>query len=457
MERRFRVRKRRMLAECKVSPRVFEGVVERLVKFVEPFAECLGQPAQREHARKYVCGLVSDLKRKNVESIAYRHDEDRRNLQHFMGVAPWGHEPLFGELARQVGQQIGEPDGVIVFDPSAFPKKGKQSVGVARQWCGRLGKLDNCQVAVYMGYVSRKERALVNVRLYLPKKWTGDRRRMKAAGVPKGTRHQTRHQQSLEMLREQRDCLPHAWVAGDDEMGRSTRFRRDLREMGEQYLLAVPSNTTVRDLEGERPEYQGRGAVAKRPFEQVRVWRESLPRKAWARIEVRDGEKGPLQVEIVARRVQAKTERRRIGPEEMLVVIRSLDEEDVTKYDYYVSNAPSDTPLDEFGRVALAAHRIEECIKRAKSEAGLADYEVRNWRGWHHHQALSLIATWFLVREAHRGKKMDPRTYRSPSPRRPGHAPACRLPMRHATPRRPQQNTPTATKRTSPLLPLEIT
>ena len=231
MERRFAVRKREMLAECEVSRRAFCGMVERLVEFVEPFAACLGQPAQREHARKYVMGLLSDLKRKNVESIAYRHDEDRRNLQHFIGTAEWDPRPLVRTLVAQVGDELGEADAVIVFDPSAFRKKGRQSVGVARQWCGRYGKIDNCQVAVYMAYVARDEHVLVDTRLYLPEEWASDRRRKKAAGVPKGVRFQTRHQQALEMLREHREKLSHGWIAGDDEMGRSTVFRRDLRVM----------------------------------------------------------------------------------------------------------------------------------------------------------------------------------------------------------------------------------
>lgn len=138
-----------MLAECEVAPQVFQGAVERLAMFVKPFAELLGQPAQKQHAADYLSGLLSDLERKNVESIAYRHDQDRRNLQHFIGCAVWDHQPLMTELARQVGRELGEEDGVIVFDPSAFPKQGKQSVGVARQWCGRLGKVDNCHRCLY--------------------------------------------------------------------------------------------------------------------------------------------------------------------------------------------------------------------------------------------------------------------------------------------------------------------
>lgn len=184
MERRFTLRKAAMLAECEVSPQVFAGVEERLAKFVEPFGRLLKQAAQRSHAADYVSGLLSDLERKNVESIAYRHDQDRDRLQHFMGCAAWDHAPLMRELARQVGAELGEDDGVIVFDPSAFPKKGKQSVGVARQWCGRLGKVDNCQVAIYMAYVSRLDHVLVNTRLYLPEEWAKDRARQPESTSP---------------------------------------------------------------------------------------------------------------------------------------------------------------------------------------------------------------------------------------------------------------------------------
>jgi SRSO17 transposase len=457
MDRRFEVRKQEMLAECEVSPQVFRGARERMEKFVQPFANLLRRSAQREHAADYVAGLVSDLDRKNVESIAYRHDQDRRNLQHFIGSAQWGYQPLFTELARQAGQEVGESDGVIVFDPSAFPKKGKQSVGVARQWCGRLGKLDNCQVAVYMGYVTRSDHVLVNTRLYLPEEWTRDRKRMKAAGVPQGIRFQTRHAQALEMLDEQGHLLPHAWVAGDDEMGRNSAFRRDLNERGEQYLLAVPSNTSARDLEATPPPYGGRGSDPKTPFVQAHQWRDEVDADQWTRIKVRDAEKGPLEIEIVACRVQTKIKRRMMQYDEMLVIIRSLDEEGVTKYDYYLSNAPSDTPWKEFARVALAENRVEEAIKRGKSEAGLADYEVRNWRGWHHHQVLSLIATWFLASETRRGKKIHTGDHCSTNPGWHRDATESRLRMRHTNEDCQEQNPPIDPKRRSTLLSLQST
>jgi SRSO17 transposase len=361
------------------------------------------------------------------------------------------------ELARQVGRELGEDDGVIVFDPSAFPKQGKKSVGVARQWCGRLGKVDNCQVAIYMAYVSRNDHALVNTRLYLPKEWSSDRRRRKAAGIPKTVRFQTRHEQALEMLDEQGHLLPHAWIGGDDEMGKNAAFRRDLQARGEQYLLAVPRDMLIRDLDASPPDYQGRGARPQVPFERVDHWRDGLAGGAWTRINVRDGEKGPLEVEVTTCRVRTKINRRIMRYDEVLVILRCLDEHGVTKYDFYFSNAPHTTPAKEFARVALSAHRIEEAIKRGKSEAGLSHYEVRNWRGWHHHQALSLIATWFLVCESHRGKKMDAGDYSSADSRWPGHAPANGLPMRHAHQNCQQQNPSPDPQRERTLLSLQGT
>ena len=137
---------------------------------------------------------------------------------------------------------------MLVFDPSAFPKKGTESVGVQRQWCGRLGKLENCPVGVYLAYVCRREHALVDTRLYLPEEWTRSRKRMRAAGVPRGVRFRTRHQLILDMLDERGGRLPHAWVSGDGELGRSSWLRQQLRGRGEAYLLSVPPNTSSQIL-----------------------------------------------------------------------------------------------------------------------------------------------------------------------------------------------------------------
>jgi SRSO17 transposase len=404
MEPRFQTRKDQLLADCQVPPAAFRGAVRRLETFALPFVATLPSPEGREHARTYLSGLLSDVEHKNAEAIAYRHDLDRQAIQHFLGSSPWDHAPLLDELNRQVAAAIGRPDAVLVFDPSAFPKKGDASVGVQRQWCGQLGKLDNCQVGLYLGYVADREHTLVDFRLYLPAEWAKDRKRRKRCGVPKEVRYRTRHELALEMLDRRGATLPHGWIAGDDEMGRPAGFRRKLAARHERYLLAVPSNSSIRDLEAEPPPYGGHGRRPKPPFQAVRAWCEAQPAGSWTRLTVRDGEKGPLEVEIVARRVESKVERRVVGFEELLVAVR-YEESGKWKYDYHLSNAAAKTPVSELARVAKTEHRIEECLKRGKSEAGLGDYQVRNWSGWHHHMTLSLLATWFLVVETDRGKK----------------------------------------------------
>jgi SRSO17 transposase len=218
----------------------------RLERVLGPFVELLQRSEQGQHARRSVAGLLSTLESKNVESIAYLCDQEREPLQQFIGQSPWSHGLWLTALAQQVGQQLGSPDGVLVFDPSAFPKKGQASVGVQRQWCGRLGKVDTCQVGLYLAYVGRAEHALVDVRLYLPKEWARDRQRRQAAGVPRAARFQTRHELAPAMLDERGPLLPHGWISGDDEMGRCTWFRQELRARGERYLLAVPSPNSFR-------------------------------------------------------------------------------------------------------------------------------------------------------------------------------------------------------------------
>src|SRR5271165_4300654 len=324
MERRYELRLEQMLAQAEVSPELMQGLLKRLDAFAEPFAKSLTEPGQQRHAAEYMAGLLSKLERKTGEAIAYLHDQERQGLQKFVGHVPWDHKPLLETLALQVGEDLGESDAVIVFDPSAFHKK-----------------------------------------------WTKDRARCKAAGVPKEVKFRTRHQLALEMLDECGKRLPHSWVAGDDEMGRSSSFRRELQGRGERFLLAVPSNTLVRDLDVPPPEYVGRGRHPMSPFLRLDRWCAALPEDAWTRIDVRDGEKGPLVIEVVKRRVQARTETGGTGPEELLLVTRERQADGTFKHDYYLSNAAPELPLKELARVSKAAHRIEECIKNAKGGGGL--------------------------------------------------------------------------------------
>ena len=228
--------------------------------------------------------------------------------------------------------------------------------------------------------------------------------------MPKEVRFRTRHELALEMLDERGAALPHAWVAGDDEMGRPSGFRRELRGRGERYLLAVPSNTLVRDLDAPPPEYAGRGRHPKNPFVRLDRWRAALPEAAWTTIEVRDGEKGPLVDRgREASGAGADGDRRARG-RRSCCSSRGSGRRTARSSMTTICRTPiPETPLTELARVAKAAHRVEECFKRAKGEAGLADYQVRNWVAWHHHQTLSLLAAWFLNQETRRGKNPDPR------------------------------------------------
>jgi hypothetical protein len=204
---------------------------------------------------------------------------------------------------------------------------------------------------------------------------------------------------------------------------------------------------------------QKHGRPPKHPWTRVDKWKTEHLQEAWTEVDVRDGAKGPLVVEIIKRRVVGRTDRRQEGHEEVLVVIRfrNRDKDEVVQTDYYLSNAAAETELAQFARVAKAEHRIEECLQRGKSEAGLGDYEVRNWKGWHHHQILSLIASWFFVTEARRGKKMDRRDHGSASPRRHRIDPASRERMRYQLSHSSRTRTTTPTQRTCSPLSLEAT
>src|SRR2546428_2862212 len=292
MEARYAFRKSQLLDECQVAPEMFEQVIPRLSTFMKPFVSIFQGQTADQHAKTSVCGLLSTVERKNIASIASRFGQSRLPLQGFIGWDAWDDAPLREELRGQVKRHLGQGDGVLVFDPSGFPKSGRESVGVARQWCGRLGKVDNCQVAIYLGYVSRKGQSLVDTRLYLPKEWTKDKARLDKAGVPKASRaYRTRHQLALEMLAKNGAALPHRWIAGDDEMGRPAWFRRRLAALGEHYMLAVPSNTVMRDLETPAPAYGGQGRPPPRPWQSVATWATSLGDDAWERLGAGDWSK----------------------------------------------------------------------------------------------------------------------------------------------------------------------
>jgi SRSO17 transposase len=423
-------RQEELLRDCLVSPDVFNHIVDRLCEFVVPYQHALETEASQRNVHLYLAGLLSHLDRKNAEKIAALVDVERLVIQQFIGTAPWDHRPLITVLVGQVVERLGEPDGIIAFDPSSVPKRGTHSVGVKRQWCGHRGKVDTCQVGVYMGYVSRHDHALLDFRLSLPQEWARDEPRRQACHVPEDVSYRTRHDQCLEMLDAWGEQVPHGWVTGDDELGRHTRFRHELRERGERYVLGVPCNTPIRDLEAPSPAYAGRGRRPKAPWQSVTDWRKSFDPTAWRRFTVRDGEKGPVGIELVTRRVQTRLERKRTGPQEWLVVTRrpladengleahasrdTTDHDTRYRYHYYLTPTQAseaelaEPSLGALARVIKAGACIEASFKRGTSEAGMDEYQVRTWEGWHHHMALSLIAVWFLIGETHRGQQWTP-------------------------------------------------
>src|SRR3989442_13356461 len=193
-------RQEELLSDCLVSPDVFNHMVDRLCDFVVPYQHALETEASQRNVHLYLAGLLSHLDRKNAEQIAALVDVERLVIQQFIGTAPWDHRPLIKVLVGQVVERLGEPDGIIAFDPSSVPKRGTQSVGVKRQWCSHRGKVDNCQVGVFMGYVSRHDHALLDFRLSLPEEWARDEQRRQACHVPEAVSYRTRQEQGLGML-----------------------------------------------------------------------------------------------------------------------------------------------------------------------------------------------------------------------------------------------------------------
>lgn len=396
--------KAKLLSDCEVVPEELEMALKGLKEFAQPYLALMPREEMRKHGGHFLEGILTDLERKSVEPMAERLGEDRRPLQYFLGESPWDHRPLLGKLCEAVGESLGEESGVLVVDPSSFPKKGRESVGVARQWCGRLGKQDNCQLGVFLGYVTNKGHTLVDERLYLPKTWARSKTRREKCGVPVSERFRTSPQLALEMVRERGKMLPHRWVVADEEFGHPYRFRKGLERMGERYLLEIPSNLLVLDL-AKGPPIGEKGKGPRRAlFQQVRSWKEGLKPSQWKKVPIRAGTKGPLEVSAARTRVQSYDKERQSKKSQWLMVTKDL----VGDYRYYFSNGEEDVSLQEMVHVANTRFWVEDCFERSKGEVGLDHYEVRSWRGWHHHMTLCLMALLFLVEEQRRLSRSTP-------------------------------------------------
>jgi SRSO17 transposase len=397
-----------LLEEATLLPASLRNCQRHLTSFLRRYLPCFYRAEHREHAKICVRGLLSGLERKTCLPIAIEREVDEKPLQYFVGLGLWDDEVVMAEIRRHAKEELASPQGIVIFDSSAFPKKGQHSCGVQRQWCGRLGKIENCQVGVFMVYASEKGHGPLDRRLYLPEEWAADQPRREKCHVPPETAFLTRLDLACEMLLRHGPDFPHAWVLADDEFGRSAAFRAVLREAGERYILDVPCNTLVRDLEARRPRRceAGRGRKRVTPFCRAEAWLAGQPPSRWQRFKVRDGEKGPLEVQALCVRVRAK-EGTQVGPEETLLVVRTLEEQPQTSYS--LTNASTAVPLKELVRVKLERRWVEQLFEEAKGETGLAHYEVRGWQGWHHHMTLALLALWFCLLEKRRLEKKLPR------------------------------------------------
>jgi SRSO17 transposase len=386
--------------------------------FISRFGPLFGDDSRTERAKSFLRGLLLDSdSNKNAETIAlnvYQDPSQVRMVQFFIGQAPWKDTPLRDELALWVNEELGSDDGLFVLDESSFAKCGTKSVGVARQYCGSTGKLDNGQVAVYLSYASSKGHTLLDTRLYLPKEWTDDAERCREAGVPDTVVFRTKPELALELLTHLRHKVRHGWTTFDEGYGKDPAFLSGLEELGERYIGEVPKSVrgwlqcpVVEEAVGRRKKARVRADQAKpQTLEEIAA---ALPSTAWQRLAYREGTKGTQHAHFA--RLRFFMERDDLpGPEQWLMVERGTAQEPYIKY--YLCNAAETCPLQDMVVAGHGRWTVEDCFLQGKQEVGMDAYEVRSWRGWHHHMTMVMLALWFLKLETRRlGEKSGRRNH----------------------------------------------
>jgi SRSO17 transposase len=389
------------------------AAAEQLVRFHERFAPLFGKEQAQDHAYTYIKGLMVCPERKSIEPIALNVGDGQVSaLQKFINIAPWDHGDVQAEVQAVFADElvptaIESSIGVVgVVDESGFTKKGTHSAGVARQYNGRLGKEDNCQVGVFLVGVTPGGSALLDHQLYLPESWCEDsqecRDRRHKVHVPDTVDFQTKPQIAAGLICQTAalDIVHLDWITADEEYGRNGEFLDELERLELRYVVEVPINTTVwtEDPASCIPPQGDRGRIPTRPSRQavasVAAVISTLDHGTWQTIHIGQGAKGPLYFEVAAVRVWA-VRHRKPGPPVWLVVRRSL--EPVPEVKYYVSNGSVSTTVETLARVACTRHEVEEYFENAKSYLGMAQYETRSWVGWHHHMSLISLAHLFVT------------------------------------------------------------
>jgi len=383
-------------------------------RFTRRYGPLFGGWASQDRGAQYLQGLlVGRAERRNAENLAEQvAGATPRALQRFLTAAPWSVERVTGRLQQDVAALLEGPDGVWIVDESGFVKQGTKSAGVARQYSGTLGKVGNCQVGVFLGYAGQRGQALVDARLYLPARWTDDRARCRAAGVPAAVPFQTKPELALAMLRaaRERDQLRARWVTGDEVYGGNPAFRDALEADGYWSVLEVPSATLLRGIRTDAPPPLRVGSNWTQRFdlEPVRTVGElaaALPAERWHLLEIGPGAQGPRIYRFAQQRVREVRDGV-LGAERELLLRTNPDGSELR---HYLANTPAGMAMVVLGRVASARWTIETGFEQAKGEAGLDEYEVRSWVGWHHHVILALLASLFLLQvRLDWGKKSAP-------------------------------------------------
>ena len=361
-------------------------------------------------ARHYLRGLFQGPKtKKNMERMEEVIPEaDYQQLQHMLSNSAWDERAVLAQVAQEADQQLGgDADSCLIIDESGCPKKGRDSVGVARQWCGQLGKVENCQVGVFAALGRGHHATLIDTRLYLPQAWIDEPERCRAAGVPaEQIVFKRKHDLALELIEQARaHGLRFQWVGFDGLYGSDPALLRALAARGDVFVGDVHKDQHVylEDPQPRRPEPRARrGRKPQRLYAQtlpVRVdrWARQQPPEAWQRVTLRDTTKGQLQVEVLHRRVWLWDGEEAQAQHWHLIVRREIEQPQKLKYS--LSNAPAATPLSRLAFMQGQRYWIERALQDAKQDVGLGDYQVRGWRGWHHHMALVMMAMLFMLEE----------------------------------------------------------